>query len=66
MHYKQQHLAEAARHDPDNREYVALLRRGRAMESTKDKGNKAYGAGKLQEAIAAWTEVCTHSIHYVL
>jgi hypothetical protein len=35
------------------------------MESTKDKGNKAYGAGKLQEAIAAWTEVCVHSKYYV-
>jgi hypothetical protein len=34
------------------------------MESTKDKGNKAYGAGKLQEAIAAWTEVRMYDYEY--
>ncbi|KAG5189282.1 heat shock protein 40 like protein [Tribonema minus] len=50
------HLAEAARHDPDNKEYITLIRRARAMEATKERGNKAFKAGQMQEAIAAWTE----------
>ena len=59
-----QHLAEAVRHDPDNQEYVSLLRRGRLMESTKEKGNRAYGAGRMQEAIEAWQEVRTSADKY--
>jgi hypothetical protein len=44
---------------------MAMIRRARAMEATKERGNAAYGKGQMQEAIDAWTEVSCAFPHWV-
>ncbi|CAM9145910.1 unnamed protein product [Choristocarpus tenellus] len=50
------HLQEAARQDPDNKEYRVLIKQYKLMETTKETGNQAFKAGDMQGAIEAWTE----------
>ncbi|KAM0787366.1 hypothetical protein ACM66B_003452 [Microbotryomycetes sp. NB124-2] len=50
------HMQSALRNDPDFTLARTMLKQIRLLESLKDAGNEAFKAGRLEEAIAKYTE----------
>jgi hypothetical protein len=42
------HMQQALRGDPDNSNYVSLLKKIRTMEAKKKEGDDAFKAGRMQ------------------
>ncbi|KAK4055964.1 hypothetical protein OIO90_002957 [Microbotryomycetes sp. JL221] len=50
------HMQSALRNDPDFGLARTLLKKIRLLDSTKDSGNEAFKAGRLDDAVAKYTE----------